>query len=93
MDKMIFSLLGNIRIKPPSFQVKPDDLTAGLNRVFFWAGVVAVIMIVIAGIQYITSSGDPNKAVTAKYAVYYSSIGLVIVLLAFAIVNIVLKAF
>lgn len=93
MNKIFLSLLSQISIKPPSFQVKSEDLTTGLNRIFFWAGVVAVVMIVIAGIQYITSSGDPNKAVTAKYAVYYSSIGLVIVLLAFAIVNIVLKAF
>lgn len=93
MLQTILQTLAQVQINPPPFQVKSEDLTAGLNRVFFWAGVIAVIMIVVAGIQYITSNGDSTKVVTAKYAIFYSAVGLVVVLLAFAIVNIVLGGF
>lgn len=93
MWQMIWQTLAQVQIDPPPFQVRSDDLITGLNRVFFWAGVVAVVMIVFAGIQYITSTGDTNKAVTAKHAIYYSALGLILILLAFAIVNIVLRMF
>ena len=54
------------------------------------AGVIAVIMIVIGGINYTTSAGDSAKAKKAKDTILYGVIGLVIALLAFAIVNFVL---
>ncbi len=52
--------------------------------------VVAVIFIIIGGVQYITSSGDTSKAMKAKNTIMYAVIGLVVALLAFAIVNFVL---
>lgn len=66
------------------------SLTGVFNEVFFWAGVVAVITIVIAGIFYIISRGDPGKISKAKNALTFSVIGLILVLLAGAIVNFVL---
>lgn len=93
MLQTIFTKLAQVQIDPPLFQVKTGDFANGLNRVFFWAGAIAVIAIVIAGIQYITSNGDSSKIVNSKKAIIYSSIGLVIVLLSFAIVNIVLRNF
>jgi hypothetical protein len=93
MLQTIFTKLAQVQIDPPPFQVKTGDFANGLNRVFFWAGAIAVIAIVIAGIQYITSNGDSSKIVNSKKAIIYSSIGLVIVLLSFAIVNIVLRNF
>ena len=93
MLQTIFTKLTQVQIDPPPFQVKTGDFANGLNRVFFWAGAIAVIAIVIAGIQYITSNGDSSKIVNSKKAIIYSSIGLVIVLLSFAIVNIVLRNF
>ena len=53
-------------------------------------GFVAVVMIILGGFQYITSSGDAAKVTKAKNTIMYGVIGLVIALLAFAIVNFIL---
>jgi hypothetical protein len=55
------------------------------------AGVLAVIMLVVAGLKYITSAGDAQKVASAKSAVIYAIVGLVIVALAQTIVHFVLK--
>ena len=54
-------------------------------------GVVAVIMIIIGGFQYISSGGDSNKISTAKNTIMYAIIGLIIVALAQFIVQFVLS--
>lgn len=53
-------------------------------------GILAVIMIILGGIQYTTSAGDTAKVTKAKNTILYGIIGLVIALLAFAIVTWVL---
>lgn len=53
-------------------------------------GVIAVIMIIIGGLRYITSGGDTNKVSGAKNTLLYAIIGLVIVALAQLIVHFVL---
>ncbi|MDO4979109.1 MAG: pilin [Candidatus Saccharibacteria bacterium] len=55
-------------------------------------GLVAVVMIVYGGFQYTSSAGDPSKVKKAKDTILYGVIGLVISLLAFAIVNFVLTS-
>lgn len=54
-------------------------------------GVVAVVMIIVGGIQYTTSSGDAGKVKKARDTIMYGVIGLVVALLAFAIVNFILS--
>ena len=54
-------------------------------------GVVAVIMIILAGFKYITSSGDSGKITSAKNTLIYALIGLVIVALAQTIVKFTLS--
>lgn len=53
-------------------------------------GVVAVIMIIIGGLRYITSGGDAGNITGAKNTILYAIIGLVIVALAQVIVRFVL---
>ena len=53
-------------------------------------GVVAVIMIIIGGLKYITSGGDSGNITGAKNTILYAVIGLVIVALAQFIVRFVL---
>jgi len=62
------------------------------NTAFVWAGIVCAIIIVIGGISYITSVGDPQKTAKAKNAIMYAIIGLAITLFAAAIVNVVVSA-
>ena len=62
------------------------------NKAFFWSGVIAVIMIVYGGIQYITSTGNPAGVSKAKTTILYSIIGLLVVIFAAAIINVVVGA-
>jgi hypothetical protein len=66
-----------------------DLVTNGLNIVYFVVGIVAVVIIVIAGFQYLTSNGDPGKAQKALHIIIDCAIGIAIVVFAFAITNFV----
>lgn len=46
------------------------------------AGFVAIVSIIIAGVGYITSSGNPEKAASARKRIYNALIGLAIVFIA-----------
>ena len=61
-----------------------------INVVLGVLGIVTVAVIIIGGFNYITSSGDPAKVAKAKNTILYGVIGLIIALLAYAIVNFVL---
>jgi len=52
-------------------------------------GAISVIMIVVGGIRYVISNGDANQVTAAKNTILYAVVGLVIAILAFAIVNFV----
>lgn len=51
------------------------------------AGVIAVVIIIIAGINIAVSQGDSAKLAKATKAIIFAAVGLVVCLLAFAIVN------
>jgi len=53
-------------------------------------GVVAVIVVIYGGFLFMTSTGDSNKVQKAKSTILYGLIGLIIAVLAYAIVNFVL---
>ncbi len=73
-----------------------DDLNGVIktviNTIIFAVGMVAVIMIILGGVNYATSQGDTTKVKKGKDTILYGIIGLVIAILAFAIVNFVLSA-
>lgn len=54
--------------------------------------VVAVIVIVVGGVRYMTSAGDASKLQKAKSTIIYAVIGLIICALAGVLVNSVVKA-
>ena len=55
------------------------------------AGIIAVVIIIIAGISIAVSQGDPAKLAKATKAIIFAAVGLVVCLLAFAIVNFALE--
>ncbi|MBO4812767.1 hypothetical protein J5491_01310 [Candidatus Saccharibacteria bacterium] len=61
-----------------------------INVVIGVLGLAAVVVIIIGGINYMMSSGDTTKVKKAKDTILYGVIGLVICVLAFAIVNFVI---
>ena len=72
-----------------------DDLWGSIqliiNAVIGVLGLVCVVIIIVGGVNYMTSSGDAGKVKNAKDTILYGIIGLVICVLAFAIVNFVLS--
>lgn len=70
-----------------------DVIKTIVNALLFFIGVVAVIMIIWAGIQYTTSAGDSSKVATAKNTIVYAVIGLIVAIFAYAIVNFVVSTF
>ena len=65
----------------------------GLNIMYFLLGVIAVIIIIVAGIMYTTSAGNSAQVTRAKNALTYAIVGLVVVLLAFTITQFITGRF
>lgn len=66
-------------------------LTTIINVVVGLVGFISVAMIVMGGISFATSQGDTAKTTKARNTILYGVVGLVVALLAFAIVNFVLS--
>ena len=65
-------------------------LQNALNMVYFIAGTIAVVMVIWGGFSYVTSTGDSGKVTKAKNTLVYAIVGLIIVLVAFAITGFVI---
>ena len=63
-----------------------------VNIISFIAGMIAVILIVVSGIRFMTSGGDSQGAASARNMLIYAIVGLAIVALSQAIVHFVLNA-
>ncbi len=63
------------------------------NVLLFLIGAIAVIMLIIGGIRYTISGGDSTAVTSAKNTILYAVIGIIVALLAYAIVNFVLDSF
>ena len=61
------------------------------NVVLFIAGALAVIMIIYGSIRFMTAHGNEKQVESARLIVTYSVIGLIIAILAYALVNFVLS--
>lgn len=59
----------------------------------FLIGAIAVIMIIIGGLRYVTSSGDQSALASAKNTILYSVVGLIVAFMAYAIVRFIFATF
>lgn len=60
-----------------------------INILSLAVGVVAVVMIIVGGLRYITSGGDSGNVTGAKNTILYAVVGLIVVALAQVIVRFV----
>ncbi len=63
-----------------------------INVIIGIVGFVAVVMMIMGGISFITSQGDSAKVAKARNTILYGVVGLIVAILAFAIVNFVLSS-
>lgn len=61
-----------------------------LNLLTIVVGLLSVIMIIISGIRFVSSNGDPNHVTSARNTLIYALVGLVVVAFAQIIVKLVL---
>ena len=78
----------------------PAELTGGdgifktvANVLLYIIGGISVIMLIYGGIRYTTSGGNSTSVTAAKNTIMYSVLGLIIAILAFALVNFVTDRF
>lgn len=63
------------------------------NVMLFIIGAVSVIMLIIGGLRYVVSGGDSTAIQNAKNTILYAIVGIVVAILAFAVVNFVIGSF
>jgi len=86
------------QIEEPDVKIKScaDEtcLSESIKAVGNWllgiAGLVAVVFLVIGGIRYIVSAGNPTQTEGAKKTIIYALVGLAVIVLALVLVNVVL---
>lgn len=86
-----------IDLKPGELNIptaSADNVLTGVLRlVYMAAGVVCVVTIIIGGIRYATSDGDPGKVKAARNAILYAVVGLVVIAMAFVITGFIAGRF
>ena len=61
-----------------------------VNFFLFFLGLVATIMVIYGGVLYVTAAGNDDQVGKAKNVILYAIIGIVVILLSFALVNTVI---
>ena len=60
------------------------------DTLFYIVGALAVIILIVGGIRYITSTGDAKRIQQAKDTIFYAIAGLILAILARTIVGFVI---
>lgn len=63
------------------------------NVLLFLIGAISVIMLIVGGIRYVVSGGDSTAVQNAKNTILYAIVGVVVAILAYAVVNFVISSF
>lgn len=75
-------------ITPITKPVDPQQVVIKLiNYALFFIGAIALVFVIWGGILYVTSGGDSEKTTKARNTLLYAIIGIIVVVLAWAIVN------
>lgn len=89
-------LLTTLLSASPAFAADPGGISqvqsfiqSVIQVMITLAGLVSVVFFIWGGFGYITSSGNPESLDKSKKTLFYSGIGLTIVLGAFVLTNIV----
>ena len=77
----------------PACEGKTPTFRVITNVLLFIIGAVSVIMLIIGGIRYTVSGGDSAAVKGAKDTILYAIVGIIVAILAFAVVNFVIGNF
>ena len=74
---------------PAAFNDLGSLMTVIVQLLISIAGILAIIFIIVAGFNLITASGDEKKIASAKGTLTYAIVGLIALILTFAVLRIV----
>ena len=63
------------------------------NVLLYLIGAISVIMLIIGGLRYVVSGGDSTAVQNAKNTILYAIVGIIVAILAYAIVSFVISSF
>ena len=66
-----------------------DFVVQVINVLLYFAGAIAVLLLIIGGFRYVTSAGNDESMEKAKKTITSAIIGLVIIIMAYAIVAVI----
>ena len=75
----------------PHVDADPKQMQVILSTFFALLAAAALLVLVIAGLRYVNSNGDPTVMSKTKNTIIYASVGLIVSMSAFAIVTFVLN--
>jgi hypothetical protein len=97
MKELFATLANSVKIDPDDIGYEPtikvaNDTTISdiMGVVYLVAGMVAVLVIIVAGFIFVTSRGDQNNIARAKSAILYAVVGLVVIMMAFVITQFII---
>ena len=90
-------IAGSITNKSAEFGLPSGTVTeitaSVLGMVYVVTGITALITIIIGGYMYTISGGSPGETEKAKNTILYSVIGLIVIIMAFAVTQFVMGRF
>lgn len=78
-----------VSVNIPTVGADEHTIANILSVVYTWAGIIAVVVLIIAGFIYVTSNGKPETIERAKNAILGSVVGLVVIMVAFVVTQLV----
>ncbi len=85
----LLAAISSDAVNLPKAEINDAQFQGALSAVLGVAGVVAVIFVILGGIKYSISQGNPGDLEKAKDMIVYSLVGLGFVIMAFTIVQFV----
>ena len=84
------ALSAHVESQPATLFGVSGVFTRITSILLFLVGVLSVVMIIIGGLRYVISGGNTTAVTAAKNTILYAIVGVVVSLLAYAMVNYVL---
>lgn len=86
----LYTLFAQIKYDSlPKAQASPGQIDTIVNIVFSIAGGLALLFVIIGGLRYVISRGDPQSTAQAKNTILFALVGLIVTIMAYAIVRFV----
>jgi hypothetical protein len=63
------------------------------NTLIFLVGAIATLFLIIGGLRYVISNGDPKSVTAAKDTILYAIVGIIVAILSYSAVSFVISKF